>query len=437
MNISIFGLGYVGCIGLGCLAQSGHRVIGVDINPLKIKLLNRGESPIIETGINQLISEQQNAGRISATTDGINAVTETDVTFVSVGTPSSSNGHTDTTAIYKVIEEISQGIKQKQSFHIVVIRSTVPPGTNKQVAESIQAISGKKKNEGFAIVSNPEFLREGTAIKDYYSPPFTLVASESEEAIELMRELYIDINSPFVVSDIGVAEIIKYVNNTFHALKITFANEIGNICKKLNIDSHKLMQIFCMDNKLNISSYYLKPGFAYGGSCLPKDLKGLKTIIRDLYIDCPVIENVERSNELQKTVVLERIISFGKQHIGFLGLSFKTGTDDLRNSPIIDIIEQLIGKGFKVTIYDNNINLSQLIGANKEYIMRKIPLISKFITANPMEIIENTDLVVVVNKEKEFEIILQKLGNNKQIYDLVNIDFLGRNEKSNYMGLAW
>jgi len=437
MNISIFGLGYVGCIGLGCLAQSGHRVIGVDINPLKIKLLNRGESPIIETGINQLISEQQNAGRISATTDGIKAVTETDVTFVSVGTPSSSNGHTDTTAIYKVIEEISQGIKQKQSFHIVVIRSTVPPGTNKQVAESIQAISGKKKNEGFAIVSNPEFLREGTAIKDYYSPPFTLVASESEEAIELMRELYIDINSPFVVSDIGVAEIIKYVNNTFHALKITFANEIGNICKKLNIDSHKLMQIFCMDNKLNISSYYLKPGFAYGGSCLPKDLKGLKTIIRDLYIDCPVIENVERSNELQKTVVLERIISFGKQHIGFLGLSFKTGTDDLRNSPIIDIIEQLIGKGFKVTIYDNNINLSQLIGANKEYIMRKIPLISKFITANPMEIIENTDLVVVVNKEKEFEIILQKLGNNKQIYDLVNIDFLGRNEKSNYMGLAW
>ena len=194
MNISIFGLGYVGCIGLGCLAQSGHRVIGVDINPLKIKLLNRGESPIIETGINQLISEQQNAGRISATTDGIKAVTETDVTFVSVGTPSSSNGHTDTTAIYKVIEEISQGIKQKQSFHIVVIRSTVPPGTNKQVAESIQAISGKKKNEGFAIVSNPEFSREGTAIKDYYSPPFTLVASESEEAIELMRELYIDIN---------------------------------------------------------------------------------------------------------------------------------------------------------------------------------------------------------------------------------------------------
>jgi len=437
MNISIFGLGYVGCVSLGCLAQNGHRVIGVDVSAPKVDLINNGHSPIVEETITEIIARQRKEGRISATTDGIKAVKETDVSFICVGTPSGPNGHTDTTAVLKVAEEIGRGIKEKGAFHVVVIRSTVPPGTHEKMAKIIETSSGRKKNQGFATVSNPEFLREGTAVKDFYEPPYTLIATESPLAVEKMREVYQDVKAPFVVSDIGVAEMIKYVNNTFHALKITFSNEIGNICKKLNIDSHKLMEVFCMDKKLNLSPYYLKPGFAYGGSCLPKDLKALKTIARDLYIDCPVIENIERSNDLQKSVVLEQILAFDKREIGFLGLSFKAGTDDLRNSPIVDIIEQLIGKGFKVRIFDRNVHLSQLIGANKEYILRKIPYISQFITEDPDEVIEKSEVLVVVNKENEFKEILEKVNSKKQIYDLVNLNFKDGKKEESYFGIAW
>jgi len=250
-----------------------------------------------------------------------------------------------------------------------------------------------------------------------------------------MEEIYKDIHAPFITAEIRVAEMMKYVNNAFHALKITFANEIGNICKKLDIDSHRLMEIFCLDRKLNLSPYYLKPGFAYGGSCLPKDLKALKTVARDLYIDCPVLENIERSNEIQKKMVLERILAFDRRSVGFLGLSFKAGTDDLRNSPIVDIIEQLIGKGFKVRIFDRNVRLSQLIGANREYILQKIPYISQFIIDDPFEIINHSDIIVVVNKEKEFKDILEKIDGSKQVFDLVNLDY--ERNTDTYHGISW
>jgi len=435
LKISIFGLGYVGCVSMGCLAKNGHTVVGVDVSRAKIETIQSGKSPIVEAEIDEIISDQHRKGLISATDNGIEAVTTTDVSFICVGTPSTPNGHLDLDTVFRVAGEIGKGIERKNGFHVVVIRSTVLPGTNEKVTAILEERSGKKHDVDFAVVSNPEFLREGTAVKDYYEPSFTLVGSSSARATDIMKEVYKEIHAPFITAEIRVAEMMKYVNNAFHALKITFANEIGNVCKKLDIDSHRLMEIFCLDRKLNLSPYYLKPGFAYGGSCLPKDLKALKTVARDLYIDCPVLENIERSNEIQKKMVLDRILAFDRRHVGFLGLSFKAGTDDLRNSPIVDIIEQLIGKGFKVRIFDRNVRLSQLIGANREYILQKIPYISQFITDDPAEIINHSDIIVVVNKEKEFKDILEKIDGGKQVFDLVNLDY--ERNVDTYHGISW
>lgn len=427
----------MGCVSLACLAQNGHQVVGVDTNPLKVDMINQGKSPIVEAGLAEIIEVQKREGKISATTDSIEAVKTTDLSFICVGTPSGPNGHTDITAIIKVAEEIGKAIRKKETFHTVAIRSTVPPGTNEKITRIIEHTSEKKRNHAFAVVSNPEFLREGSAIKDYYDPPFTLLASESQLAVEKMKEVYQNVKGTIVVSDIRVAEIIKYVNNAFHALKITFTNEIGNICKKLGIDSHKVMEIFCMDKKLNLSSAYLRPGFAYGGSCLPKDLKALKTIVRDLYLECPVIENIERSNEIQKNLVLKQILAFDRRRIGFLGLSFKAGTDDLRNSPIIDIIEQLIGKGFLIRIYDTHVHLSQLIGANRDYILSRIPLISQLITDKIEEIIDHSEVIVIVNKTSDLAEIIDKIGPHQIVYDLVNVGLEKIATSPRYLGIAW
>lgn len=437
MNISIFGLGYVGCVSLGCLAQSGHKVIGVDISVQKVDLVNIGLPTIIEEGISEIFSEQHKVKRISATTDGIDAVKKTDVSFLCVGTPSGRNGHTDVSSVLKVVEEIGKGIGEKGTFHIVAIRSTVPPGTNDKVTSIIEGVSGKKRDKDFGVVSNPEFMREGTAVRDYHEPAFTLVGTTSNKAVDVMRDIYSKINAPFIVTEVGIAELIKYVNNAFHAVKITFANEIGNICKKLAVDSHKLMEVFCLDKKLNLSPYYLKPGFAYGGSCLPKDLKALRTIAHDLYIECPVLESIERSNNFQKNILLNDILALGKQKIGFLGLSFKAGTDDLRNSPIVDVIEQLLGKGFDISIFDKNVHLGKLTGTNKEYILEKIPLISRFIINDAKELIESCQVIVVVNNEEEFKDILEKVPKETVVYDLVNINFENRGNLTTYNGIAW
>ena len=437
MKISIFGLGYVGCVSLGCLAKNGHHVIGVDISETKVDFINKGKSTIVEKNIDTIISEQHKLEKISATTNGIQAVLNTDLSFICVGTPSSQNGHLNLKAIFKVAEEIGKGIREKKSFHVVVIRSTVLPGTNEKVAAIIEDVANKECNKEFSVVSNPEFLREGSAVNDFYNPPFTLIGSNNKRSIEIMKKVYKNINSTFITTDIKIAELIKYVNNAFHAQKIVFANEIGNICKKLGIDANELMEIFCLDNKLNISSSYLKPGFAYGGSCLPKDLKALRTIAHDHYLECPLLENIERSNELHKRLVLEQIIQFEKKKIGFLGLSFKAGTDDLRNSPILDVIEVLLGKGFDIRIFDHNVHLSRLTGANREYILEKIPLVSKFLIDKPKRFLNHSDLIVVVNKEKEFTNILNKASEGKIIYDLVNIDFKNKEKNGNYIGIAW
>jgi len=437
VNISIFGIGYVGAVGIACLARNGHTVVGVDVNPAKTDMINRGVSPIIEEGIEALIAEHRRTERISATTDPVQAVRDTDVSFICVGTPSGPNGHTDTRAVVGVAEEIARGIGLKSGFHVVAIRSTVPPGTNRKLLRIIEEASGKQAGTDFGVVSNPEFLREGTAIRDYHEPPYTVVASDCAAAIEVMREIYRSIDAPFVEVPIGSAEMIKYVNNTFHALKVTFGNEIGNICKRLDIDSHRLMELFCMDRKLNLSPTYLRPGFAFGGSCLPKDLRALRTIARDLYVDCPVIENIERSNELQKERVIEQILAFDRRKIGFVGISFKAGTDDLRNSPIIDIMEQLIGKGYHIRIYDPSVRLAHLLGSNRDYIERKIPLISQFITDDPGDILAS-EVIVVVNRDEEFTRRLRNGGSPSAaiVYDLVNLNLDGA-AVPEYHGIAW
>ena len=454
MNISIFGLGYVGCVGAACLAKLGHTVIGVDVNENKVRLINEGKPTIIEDGIAELCYEAHEKGLMSATTDVREAVHKTDVSFIVVGTPSSKEGHLNLNYIYTVARQIGEALRDKTRViddlgfqnsnlgfrnsnlkHIVAIRSTVLPGTNEKVGRIIEDISGLVRGKDFTIVSNPEFLREGTSVKDYFNPPLTLIGTDMPEAEAVFREIYKDIEAEFICTDIRVAEMMKYVNNTYHALKIVFGNEVGNICKELNIDSHKVMEIFCKDKQLNISPYYFKPGFAYGGSCLPKDMKALKTLAHDCYVDVPVIEAIGESNEIQKRRAVQLIMAQGKRKIGILGLSFKSGTDDLRCSPIVDVVESLLGKGFELRIYDKNVKVSELTGTNKDFIMAKIPHLQNFVTDNLDSVCKESDVLVVTNKEKEFADVLTQYP-NKIIIDLVRqwkeVDYSGH-----YEGISW
>ena len=440
MKISIFGLGYVGCVGAACLAKLGHRVIGVDVNENKVRLINEGKPTIIEEGIAELCAEAHSKGLMSATMDVREAVHATDVSFIVVGTPSSKEGHLNLNYIYKVAEQIGAALSDKPANkaglrHIIAIRSTVLPGTNEKVGEIIAQASGLVRGKDFTIVSNPEFLREGTSVKDYFNPPLTLVGTDMPEAEAVFREIYKGIEAEFICTDIRVAEMMKYVNNTYHALKIVFGNEVGNICKELNIDSHKVMEIFCKDKQLNISPYYFKPGFAYGGSCLPKDMKALKTLAHDHYVEVPVIEAIGESNELQKRRAVQLIMAQGQRRVGILGLSFKSGTDDLRCSPIVDVVESLLGKGFEIRIYDKNVKVSELTGTNKDFIMAKIPHLQHFVTDDLEAVCRESDVLVVTNKEAEFIDVLNKYP-NKTIVDLVRqwkeVDYAGR-----YEGLSW
>ena len=440
MKISIFGLGYVGCVGAACLAKLGHRVVGVDVNENKVRLINEGKPTIIEEGIAELCAEAHEKGLMSATMDVREAVHATDVSFIVVGTPSSKEGHLNLNYIYKVAEQIGAALSDKPANkdglrHIVAIRSTVLPGTNERVGEIIEEASGLKRGVDFTVVSNPEFLREGTSVKDYFNPPLTLVGTDMPEAETVFREIYKGIEAEFICTDIRVAEMMKYVNNTYHALKIVFGNEVGNICKELNIDSHKVMEIFCKDKQLNISPYYFKPGFAYGGSCLPKDMKALKTLAHDHYVEVPVIEAIGESNELQKKRAVQLIMAQGQRKVGILGLSFKAGTDDLRCSPIVDVVESLLGKGFEIRIYDKNVKVSELTGTNKDFIMAKIPHLQHFVSDDLEAVCRESDVIVVTNKEKEFAELLARYP-NKTVVDLVRqwkeVDYEGH-----YEGLSW
>jgi GDP-mannose 6-dehydrogenase len=435
MKISVFGLGYVGCVSLGCLAKNGHTVIGVDVNTIKINQINSGKPTIIEKDIEGIIKEQHDNHRISATTDFKQAILDTEVSIVAVGTPSTAQGHLNLNYIFKVAEHFGEALKVKKDFHIVAIRSTIMPGTCDAIADIIETASGKKRNIDFAVLSNPEFLREGSAIYDYYNPPLTLIGSNHEPSAKKMAELYKDLPGEIIITDLRVVEIMKYINNTFHALKISFANEIGNICKALEIDSQKVMELFVKDKQLNISPYYFKPGFAYGGSCLPKDLKGLQTLAHDNYIKVPVIESIDKTNLIQVDRAIEVIGKYKDKKIGILGLSFKAGTDDLRNSPTVTLVETLLGKGYNISIFDRNVAISDLTGTNKEYITTHIPHLSKLMINNASDMIAGSDVLVVTTKEKEFSDLLKNVD-DKLIIDLVCMDGEIR-KKENYYGINW
>ncbi len=435
MNISVFGLGYVGCVSVGCLAQNGHYVIGIDVNNIKVKQINSGKSTIVEKDIEGIISEQYEKRRITATTDFRKAILSTELSLVAVGTPSTANGHLELSYIFNVANNFGEVLKYKDEFHIIVIRSTVMPGTSEKFAGIIEKISGKTKNVDFCVLSNPEFLREGSAVYDYFHPPLTLIGSDNSEAAKKVASLFEHLPAEIIMTDIQVAEIMKYVNNTYHALKISFANEIGNICKSLGIDSHEVMDIFCKDKQLNISSYYFKPGYAYGGSCLPKDLKGLQTLAHDNYVKVPVIQHINDTNQIQLQRAVDYLSGFKDKSFGFLGLSFKAGTDDLRNSPAVTLVETLLGKGYKINIYDKNIQLSRLTGTNKAYIDSRIPHLAKLMVKTPNELIKNSDVIVISTIEKEFATILAPVE-DKEIIDLVRLPEHIR-QKKNYYGINW
>ena len=436
MNISVFGLGYVGVVSCACFSRDKHNVIGVDVEKAKVELINSGKATIIEKGLEEEIQKSVELGLLKATQDYSDAVMNTDVSFICVGTPSLPNGAINLAYIFGVVKQIAEVIKNKNSFHTVVIRSTVKVGTLKACKEIIEDISGKKHDVDFGVVSNPEFLREGTAMYDFVNPPYTIVGTESEKSGEIMKSLYKTIDAPIYFIKPEEAEMIKYTNNNFHAMKITFANEIGNICKENGVDGHVVMDIVAKDTKLNLSPYYLKPGFAFGGSCLPKDVRGLTQIAKNLDLKTPLLSSLLKSNFYQVERGLDLIYQTKKRKIGFLGFAFKSGTDDLRESPIVEVIETLIGKGFELNVYDSNVHLSSLLGKNKEYINSHIPHIYKLLKEDINEVIENSDVLVIGNNAKEFSKIIDKIPSNKTIIDLVRVDEK-LTSKDNYIGICW
>ncbi|MES2116853.1 MAG: UDP-glucose/GDP-mannose dehydrogenase family protein [Pseudomonadota bacterium] len=436
MKISIFGLGYVGAVSAGCLATDGHAVIGVDPNRTKVDLINQGVTPIIEKDIGEMIAATVQAGLLRATVDVRDAVMGSDMSLICVGTPSQLNGNLDLSHVRKVCEQIGAALRDKDGFHVVVARSTMLPGSMSSVViPTLEAASGKKAGVDFGVCNNPEFLREGTAVYDYYHPPKTVIGESDARAGALLVQLYEKMDAPLVRTTVETAEMVKYTDNTWHAVKVAFANEIGNICKAVGIDGHKVMEIFCQDTKLNLSSYYMKPGFAFGGSCLPKDVRALTYKARSLDLELPLLNAILPSNQKQVDKGLKMIMDKGARKVGILGFSFKAGTDDLRESPLVDVIEHLLGKGYELKLYDKNVNLAALTGANQDYILNHIPHISKLMVESMEEVLAFADTIVIGNGAAEFKTVPGQLKAGQSIVDLVRIS--AEQSGGQYDGICW
>ena len=437
MRISIFGLGYVGAVSAGCLAADGHTVIGVDPNATKVKLINDGVTPIIEKDVGEIIAKAVAEKRLWATTKVDDAINDSELSIVCVGTPSERNGSLDLRYIRSSCEEIGQVLRNKSSWHNVTIRSTILPGTMRNIIiPMLEASSGKKAGVDFGICNNPEFLREGTAVYDYRNPPKTVIGEIDARSGDVLTGLYAHLQAPLIRTSVETAEMVKYVDNVWHAVKVAFANEIGNICKPLSIDSHEVMGIFCQDTKLNLSPYYLKPGFAFGGSCLPKDLRALSYQAKALDLDLPLLASVIPSNEVQIDRAFKLISDRNVKKISILGFSFKEGTDDLRESPVVELIERLIGKGADLRLYDKNVSLAALTGANRDYILNHIPHISRLMVDNLQIAVDHADLIIIGNKAPEFVEWIDKIPADKHIIDLVRIAKSVR-PVANYEGICW
>src|SRR5947208_4304697 len=435
MKVSVFGLGYVGSVSAAAFAADGHHVVGIDVNPDKVASVNAGKSPIVEPGLDDLLARGVAAGRLRGTSDTADAVADSEVSLICVGTPSRKNGSLDLTYLERVGEQIGAELRKKSTYHVIVVRSTVLPGTTYDVViPALERASGKTYGDGFGVSVNPEFLREGTALKDFRKPPLTLVGHNHAADASGTIALYQSIDAPLVSTSISVAEMMKYTSNAWHALKICFANEIGNLCKRVGVDSHDVMDIFCRDEKLNLSSYYLKPGFAFGGSCLPKDVRALQYRAKELDVELPLISQILPSNRQQIQNALDQVLETGRKKVGLLGFSFKASTDDLRESPIVILAEALLGKGVSLKIYDRNVSLAKLVGANKEYIERQIPHLSSLLCSTIDEVIERSEVIVVGNQAPEFADALMRARPDQIVIDLVRLPMYGSLLKADYRG---
>jgi GDP-mannose 6-dehydrogenase len=430
-------LGYVGTVSAACLAHDGHNVIGVDPVPTKVDLINRGQSPIIEADIGEIIATAVEAGQLCATCDPVQAIRETELSFVCVGTPSQTNGNLDLRYIRRICEQIGAALKNKTARHTVVIRSTILPGTmHKIVIPTLEELSGKKAGADFGVCNNPEFLRESSAVKDFRCPPKTVIGEVDQASGDTLATLYERLDAPLIRTDLETAEMVKYVDNSWHALKIGFANEIGNLCKSMGLDAHGIMKIFCQDRKLNISTAYLSPGFAFGGSCLPKDLRALSYKAKMNDLELPILTSILRSNEMQVSRGLQLIMEKGHKRVGILGFSFKAGTDDLRESPMIEVIERLLGKGYDLRIYDKNVRLASLVGANRDFILNRIPHVSKLMVGDIDTVLGHAQTVVVGNKDPDFDRVPENLGEGQVLVDFVRI-VEGQSKNGHYDGICW
>jgi GDP-mannose 6-dehydrogenase len=438
MRVSIFGLGYVGCVSAACLAHDGHEVIGVDVNPVKVAAIAAGKSPIIEPGLDELLRDVVRSGQLRASIDAQRAVRVSDISLICVGTPSNPNGSLNTRHVESVCQEIGLGINHKRDYHTVVVRSTVLPGTvNDKVVPILEEFSGRRAGDEFGVAMNPEFLREGTAISDYYDPSFVVIGEYNRRSGAMVEEMYAAVEAKMIHTSIKTAEMMKYANNSFHALKISFANEIGNICKAHGIDGRDVMDIVCQDDRLNISPTYLKPGFAFGGSCLPKDLRALMYRSKERDIDSPLISSIMQSNQRQIERGIQMVEKTGRKSVGILGLSFKAGTDDVRESSIVPLIETLVGRGYRVSVYDETVDLPRLIGANRSYVEEALPHIAQLMRSSIKDVLAESEVVVVANGSASFRQVAGDMRADQILIDLVGAAEVNGNLRGEYDGICW
>ena len=439
LSISIFGLGYVGSVSAACLTRAGHRVTGVDVNSAKVEMLASGRSPILEPGMSELVAEGHQASRLHATTDGVAAVRDSDISFVCVGTPSLRSGKLDLSHIEHVAREIGTALKEKKSHHVVVLRSTVLPGTTESlVIPILESASERRTGADFTVCYNPEFMREGSAVADFLEPPYTILGAQSPEHLILLRKIYESTPGPRFETTVPVAEMVKYASNVFHAVKVGFANEMGTLCKHLGVDTETATRIFTSDTKLNISPAYLSPGFAFGGSCLPKDLRALAYQARELDLSLPLLEALMPSNAEHVNRAVDAVLHTGKKKVSLLGLSFKAGTDDLRESPQVQLVKRLLGEGCQVRIWDQDVSLGRLAGSNRQYIEEVIPHIGSLLSADLEQVVRSAEVVILGNKSAKREQLSQYLDPGQIVLDLVNLDHSHRPDTpAAYQGICW
>jgi GDP-mannose 6-dehydrogenase len=438
MNVAVFGLGYVGCVSAACLARDGHTVIGVDVSSHKVASVGAGRSPLIEPGLEQLLRQAVDCGRLQATRDARAAVHRSDVSLICVGTPSNGNGSLNLQFIKGVCAEIGAALAAKDSYHVVVVRSTVLPGTVEEVLVPIlERESGRKAGTDFGVCMNPEFLREGTALEDYYNPSLIVIGHLDERSGDTVERLYTAVHAETRRTSMRTAEMLKYVNNAFHAVKVVFANEIGALCKAQEIDGQVVMEMFCEDRRLNISPAYLRPGFAFGGSCLPKDLRALVYRAKDRDIDCPLLSAALFSNQKQIERGIRLVENTGRKKVGVLGLSFKAGTDDVRESPVLFMIETLVGRGYEVCVFDENVDPLRLIGSNRTFFERELPHIASLMRKSVVEVTAEAEVVVVTSRSPSFRDIGRLMSDGQILIDLDGMAKAAASPHAAYEGISW